>query len=152
MPNLNCVHLIGLLTRDPDTRHTQTGTAIAEITLAINRMFKNDAGEKREEATFVDVTFFGRSAEIVQQYCKKGDALFVDGRLHLDQWDDRQTGQKRTKLKVVGEKLQLLTGRPKGPASAQKPTPPVPQAQRPASARDPDLDAEPSENDIPFSQ
>ena len=111
MPNLNRVMLIGNLTRDPEVKYTPKGTAIADIGLAINRVWKNESGEKQEETTFVDVTLWGRQAEIAKEYLTKGRPVYIEGRLQLDSWDDKQTGQKRTKLKVTGEQLQLLGAR-----------------------------------------
>jgi single-strand DNA-binding protein len=143
MPNLNQVNLIGNITRDIETRYTPQGTAIADIGLAINRSWKTDAGEKKEETTFVDVTLWGRTAEVAAEYCHKGDPLFVSGRLHLDTWDDKQTGQKRSKLKVVGEQIQLLGTRQA--AHPAKPAPPAP-THRPAPA----VVAAAPADDIPF--
>jgi len=114
MASLNKVMLIGNLTRDPEIKYTPKGTAIADIGLAVNRNYTTDTGEKREEVTFIDVTLWGRVAEIVGEYCKKGRPIFVEGRLQLDTWDDKQTGQKRSKLKVVGDNIQLLGGREGG--------------------------------------
>ena len=114
MPNLNKVMLIGNLTRDPEVKFTPKGTAIAEIGLAINRTWKNESGEKQEETTFVDVTLWGRQAEIAKEYLTKGRPVYIEGRLQLDSWDDKQTGQKRSKLKVTGEQMQLLCGRDGG--------------------------------------
>ena len=111
MANLNKVMLIGNLTRDPEIKYTPKGTAIADIGLAINRVWKNDSGEKQEETTFVDVTLWGRQAEIAKEYLTKGRPVYIEGRLQLDTWDDKQTGQKRSKLKVTGEQLQLLGSR-----------------------------------------
>jgi single-strand DNA-binding protein len=153
MPNLNSVHLLGNCTRDPELRYTPNGTAICDIGLAINRTYTSDDGQKREDTTFVDVTLWARTAEIASQYLKKGAPVFIDGRLQLDTWDDKQTGQKRTKLKVVGEGIQLLGGKPQidvGSASpSQAPRKPTPApSPRPAPPRDPDLDVEP--DDIPF--
>ncbi len=111
MPNLNKVMLIGNLTRDPEVKFTPKGTAIAEIGLAINRAWKNEAGEKQEETTFVDVTLWGRQAEIARDFLAKGKPVYIEGRLQLDSWDDKQTGQKRNKLKVTGEQMQLLGAR-----------------------------------------
>ena len=159
MASFNKVMLMGNLTRDPEIKYTPKGTAIADIGLAVNRNYTTDSGEKREEVTFIDVTLWGRVAEIVGEYCKKGRPLFVEGRLQLDTWDDKATGQKRSKLKVVGENIQLLgsreggaggggggehsESRPSAPASARpRPTAPPP---KPA---DPDLDG--PEDDIPF--
>ena len=114
MPNLNDVRLMGNLTRDPEVRYTPGGKAVLDISLAINRNWTTDNGEKREETTFVDITLWGRVAEVVGQYCVKGSPLYVAGRLTLDQWDDRETGQKRSKLKVIGDNIQLLGSKPEG--------------------------------------
>lgn len=117
MASYNKVMLMGNLTRDPEIRYTPKGTAVTEIGLAVNRVYTTETGEKREEVTFVDITFWGRQAEIIHQYCKKGRPLFVEGRLQLDTWDDKQTGQKRSRLRVVGENMQLLGGRDSGTES-----------------------------------
>jgi len=114
MANLNKVMLIGNLTRDPELRHTPKGTAVAEISLAINRVWKDEQGQKQEDTTYVDVTLWGRQAEVAQQYLSKGNPVYIEGRLNLDSWDDKATGQKRSKLKVVGEALQLLGNKPSG--------------------------------------
>src|SRR5271155_5776907 len=111
MANLNKVMLMGNLTRDPEVRYTPKGTAVAELGLAINRVYSAENGEKREETTFVDVTFWGRTAEIAGEYLKKGRPVFIEGRLQLDSWEDKQTGQKRNKLKVVGENMQFIGAR-----------------------------------------
>ena len=108
MANLNKVLLIGNLTRDPEVRYTPKGTAVADIGIAINRVWSNDQNQRQEETTFVDVTLWGRQAELAQQYLTKGRGVFIEGRLQMDTWDDKQTGQKRSKLKVVAESLQFL--------------------------------------------
>ena len=108
MASFNKVILIGNLTRDPELRFTPKGTAVAKIGMAVNRTWTNEAGEKKEEATFVDVDVFGRTAENVGQYMRKGRPILIEGRLKLDQWDDKQTGQKKTKLGVVAETVQFL--------------------------------------------
>jgi single-strand DNA-binding protein len=108
MANLNKVMLIGNLTRDPELRHTPKGTAVAELGLAINRVWNNDQGQKQEETTFVDVTLWGRQAELAQQYLNKGRSVYIEGRLQLDTWDDKETGKKRSKLRIVGEVMQFL--------------------------------------------
>ena len=110
MPNLNKVMLIGNLTRDPEIRTTPRGSSVAELTLAVNRSYKTESGEKKEETTFIDVTLWGRVAEIAGEYARKGRALYVEGRLILDTWEDKQSGQNRSKLKVTGENIQLLGG------------------------------------------
>ncbi len=114
MPNYNKVILMGNLTRDPEVRYTSSGTAIAKLGIAINRYWSNKDGQKQEETTFVDVDAFGRQAETIGQYLKKGRPIMVEGRLKLDQWDDKQTGQKRSKLGVTLENFQFLDSRGEG--------------------------------------
>lgn len=114
MPNYNKVILMGNLTRDPEVRYTSGGTAIAKLGMAINRTWSNKEGQKQEETTFVDVDAFGRQAEVIGQYLKKGRPVMIEGRLKLDQWDDKQTGAKRSKLGVVLEGFQFLDSRGEG--------------------------------------
>lgn len=114
MPNLNKVQLMGNITRDPEVRYTPKGTAVTDISLAINRNFTGDDGERREETTFVDITFWGRQAEVIGEYMKKGRPLYVEGRLQLDTWEDKASGQQRSRLKVVGENFQFLGSREDG--------------------------------------
>src|SRR5256885_2157533 len=151
MASFNKVILLGNLTRDPEVRYTPKGTAVTELGMAVNRVYTAENGEKREETTFVDVTLWGRTAEIAGEYLKKGRPVFIEGRLQLDTWDDKQSGQKRSKLKVVGEGLQLLGGRPGGGGGgggdeeggsrpSSRPAPP-PKASAPS---------EPDEDEIPF--
>jgi single-strand DNA-binding protein len=117
MPSFNSVQIIGNLTRDPECKFTPKGTAVAELGLAINRVWKDDQGQKREEVLFCDVELWGRQAEVAGEYLKKGSPVFIQGRLTMDQWEDKATGQKRTKLKVTGEQMQLLGGKQDGKAS-----------------------------------
>jgi single-strand DNA-binding protein len=112
MANLNKVMLIGNLTRDPELRHTPKGTSVTELGLAINRVWYDDNKQKQEDTTFVDVTFWGRQAEAIQQYLTKGRPIFVEGRLQLDSWDDKETGKKRSKLRVIGESFQFIDSKP----------------------------------------
>jgi single-strand DNA-binding protein len=114
MASFNKVILLGNLTRDPEVRYTPKGSAVCDLGLAINRNYTLDSGEKREEVTFVDVVLWSRLAEIAGEYLKKGRPVFIEGRLQLDTWDDKQSGQKRSKLRVIGETMQLLGGRPPG--------------------------------------
>jgi single-strand DNA-binding protein len=115
MASLNKVMLIGNLTRDPEVRYTPKGTAVTEIGLAVNRIIPaGDGGERREEATFVDVTLWGKTAELAGQYLKKGRPVFIEGRLQMESWQDKTTGQNRSKLTVVGEAMQFLGGRNEG--------------------------------------
>jgi single-strand DNA-binding protein len=114
MANLNRVLLIGNLTRDPQLKYLPSQTPVAEFGMAVNRKFRTANGEDREEVTFVDITAFGKQAEVINQYCQKGKALFVEGRLKFDSWEDKQTGGKRSKLTVVVENFQFLGGRDQG--------------------------------------
>ena len=114
MASLNKVMLIGNVTRDPEVKFTPKGSAVADVGLAINRSYTNQAGEKVEEVTYVDVELWGRLAEIAGEYAKKGRPIFIEGRLRIDSWEDKQSGQKRNRLKVVGEGLQLLGSRSGG--------------------------------------
>ena len=134
MASYNKVTLMGNLTREPEIRQAGTST-LANLGLAVNRRYTAASGEKREEVTFVDVTFWGKQAELLQKFgLGKGSPLFIDGRLQLDTWEDKQSGQKRSKLRVVGENFQLLqakgagfsgrdagTARPSTPASVESP-------------------------------
>lgn len=109
MASFNKVILVGNLTRDPQTRYTPGGTAVSEIGLAVNRSwFDKNSNSRKEETTFVDVTLWGRTAEVAGEYLSKGRPVLIEGRLQLDQWDDKETGQKRSKLKVVGENMTML--------------------------------------------
>jgi single-strand DNA-binding protein len=124
MASYNKVFLLGNLTRDPEVRYTPKGSAVADLGIAVNRQYTLDTGEKREEVTFVDVTFWGRTAEVAGEYLKKGRSVFIEGRLQLDTWDDKQSGQKRSKLKVIGEMMQMLGSRPGGGGAADEPEEP----------------------------
>ena len=115
MANFNKVVLVGNLTRDPEVRYLQSGTAVAEVGLAVNRSWTDkSSNERKEETTFIDVTLWGRTAEIAGEYLSKGRQILIEGRLQLDQWEDKETGKKRSKLKVVGEQLQMLGSRNDG--------------------------------------
>ena len=153
MANVNKVILIGNDTRDPEVKFTPKGSAVADVGLAINRNYTLDNGEKREETIFVDVELWGRLAEIAGEYAKKGRPIYIEGRLRMDTWEDKTSGQKRSRMKVVGENLQLLGGRPPGggggseeeghhesrPQRTARPAPP----QQPPRSSEPD-------DDIPF--
>ena len=162
MPNLNKVMLMGNLTRDPEIKYTPKGTAIANFGIAINRVFTPEGGEKREEVTFIDLEAFGRTAEIIGEYFKKGRPIFIEGRLKLDSWDDKTTGKKMSKLRVVVDSFEFLGSREGGggggeegggsshsaPARSSAP----PQRRAPSSPprppADPDLDVQ--ADDVPF--
>jgi single-strand DNA-binding protein len=108
MANLNKVMLIGNLTRDPELRVTPKGTAICTFSLAVNRKFRDESGADREEVTYVDIEAWGKAGENISKYCTKGRPLFVEGRLRLDQWEDKNTKEKRSRMKVVCENFQFL--------------------------------------------
>ncbi len=112
MPNLNRVMLMGNLTRDPELRYTPNNTAVANLGMAINRTwFNKQTNEKQEETTFVDLEAWGRTAEVLNQYLKKGRPLYVEGRLKLDTWQDKESGGNRSKLKIVVESFEFLDSR-----------------------------------------
>ncbi len=134
MASLNKVMLIGNLTRDPDVRYTPKGSAVADLGLAVNRTYVSESGEKVQEVTYLDVVLWSRLAELASQYLHKGSPVYIEGRLQMDSWEDKQSGQKRTKLRVVGENLQFLGRREgsddggaheggSGPAPQQRPYP-----------------------------
>jgi len=151
MASFNKVILLGNLTRDPEVRYTPKGSAVCDLGIAINRQYTLDSGEKREEVTFVDVVLWARLAEIAGEYLKKGRSVFIEGRLQLDTWDDKQSGQKRSKLRVIGETMQLLGGRPPaaggaaegGEARESRSNKPAPPPKAGAAA-------EPDDDEIPF--
>jgi single-strand DNA-binding protein len=160
MASFNRVILLGNLTRDPQVRYTPSGTAVAEIGMAVNRYwFDKQSNTRREETTFVDVTLWGREAEVAGEYLAKGRPVLIEGRLQLDTWDDKQTGQKRSKLRVVAEHMQMLGsrgdggggsggGRSSAPAHAQtEPSdgPPTGEFDSEAASSGP-----PPQDDVPF--
>ena len=108
MGTVNKVILVGNLTRDPEIRYTPKGSAVADVGLALNRVYTTENGERREEVSFVDITLWARLAELAQQYLTKGRQVYIEGRLQMDTWQDRQTGQNRSKLKVVAEQMVFL--------------------------------------------
>lgn len=115
MFELNKVFLAGNLTRDPDLKYLPSGTAIADLGLAINRrMFDRNSGERREETLFVDVTAWEKTAEFCKNYLHKGSAIIVEGRLRQDKWEDKQTGQARSKISVVAERIQFAESKGAG--------------------------------------
>ena len=156
MPSVNKVILIGNLTRDPELRYTPKGSALCEIGMAVNRKYKLESGEQREEVTFLDISFWGKQAEVVAKWMKKGRPLYVEGRLQMDTWDDKTTGQKRSKIKIVAEDFQFLGGDRGGeegghddehpaPAPRQASAPQAPRQAAPAPEA-PALD----DDDVPF--
>jgi single-strand DNA-binding protein len=170
--SFNKVLLMGNLTRDPQMRYMPNQNPVTEFGLACNRKYKAATGEMKEDVTFVDCTAFGRTAEIINQYCSKGKPIFIEGRLRYETWEDKNGGGKRHKLTVVVESLQLLGGRdgaapPAGAEDGGEPShdepprrsPPPPRpAPRPASGPPPQQAQQPpfsdeqqfKDDDIPF--
>jgi len=154
MASFNKVILAGNLTRDPELRYLPNGTPVARIGLAIGRRWKTETGELKEDTTFVDVDAYGKQAETIAQYMKKGRPILIEGRLRYDSWDDKQSGQKRSKLSVVGDTLQFI-GDGKGAQGGSRPSAdrgsddeqsrPRSQGASPAAAQDFQED-----DDIPF--
>lgn len=153
MASYNKVILAGNLTRDPDLRTLPSGNSVARIGIAVNRRYTGKDGELKEEVTYVDIDAFGKQAETIAKYCTKGSGILVEGRLRLDQWDDKSTGEKRTKLGVVLEGFTFLGGantrsRDEG-ASYEDAAPP--RRSAPAAPRSaPPPPAPDIEEDIPF--
>ena len=154
MANFNKVILAGNLTRDPELKYTATGTAIASFGLAVNRKWKTETGEMKEEVTFVDISAFGKQAEVIGQYCRKGRPFLVEGRLRLDQWEDKNTHQKQSKLKVVLEGFSFLDSKGAeggAPAQTVPARPATTAASAPAPSGAPESEApQPEEDDVPF--
>src|SRR6185503_9882607 len=138
MASFNKVILAGNLTRDPELRYTPKGTAVCRFGLAVNRNWTSETGETKEEVTFIDIDAFGRQAEVVAQYMKKGRPLLVEGRLKLDQWEDKNTHQKQSKLRVVLEGFSFLDSRADGGGGGgsemPRPRPPAPASSTAAAA------------------
>ena len=157
MANYNKVILMGNLTRDPELRYTPKGTAIARIGLAVNRVWRTETGETKEDVLFIDVEAFSRQAETVGQYLKKGSPILVEGRLRLDTWDDKQTNQKRSKILVTAENVRFLgSGQPREGGAQEvprnRPTTPANAAGTPANstAGEPAVEEPAPEDDVPF--
>ncbi len=162
MASLNKVMLIGNLTRDPELRYTPKGTPVADIGLAVNRGWTNEQGVRQEDTTFIDITLWSRQAELACQYLSKGRSVYIEGRLQLDTWDDKDTGKKRSKLRVVGENVVFLSdgrggGQAQGGQGGQYQQRSAPPRQAPpgqnypqgGSAAAPDSFDDP-DDDIPF--
>lgn len=136
MPAYNKVLLMGNLTRDPQLKYLPNQTPVCDFGIAVNRKWKTPQGKDREEVVFIDCTAWQKQAETINQHLKKGDAIFIEGRLKLDQWEDKQGGGKRSKLSVVVERFQFVGGKRDG-SNGQA------QAQQ-SPAQEPPLD------DVPF--
>ena len=152
MPNYNRVILAGNLTRDIELRYTPKGIAVGGSSLAINRKWKGEDGEQREEVTFVEFTVFGRIAEVMSEHLQKGSPVLVEGRLKLDMWEDERTREKRSKLKVIAESFQFIGSSNGGDGGREQQ-----RSSRERPARSPMVDDQsgaddlpPEEDDVPF--
>lgn len=162
MASFNKVILMGNLTREPELRYTPKGASVAQFGIAVNRQWTNDAGQKQDEVTFIDITSWGKTAEVICQYLHKGDPIHIEGRLKLDQWDDKKTGDPRSKLSVVVESFQFVGGKKDGGQAPSRPawpgessqaapgrTPPRTAQQRVAEGAQAD-GPPPDDDDVPF--
>jgi single-strand DNA-binding protein len=135
MADLNRVYLMGRLTQDPELRYTTTQNAVTDLRLATSRYWTGKDGERQEETLFVDITVWNRQAENCCQYLRKGSTVHIEGFLKVDSWDDKATGEKRTKLKVEADRVQFL-GSPRGEGGSGSPStdpgPPARDTRRPA--------------------
>lgn len=161
MASFNKVILAGNLTRDPDLRMLPSGMAVAKIAIAINRRYTTKEGEQRDEVTYIEIDSFGKQAETIAKYCTKGSGILVEGRLKLDQWDDKASGERRSRLGVVLETFTFIGGRSGNAAPAEasnqaydesspprrNPAPAVPRSQASPS---PSQSAPPIDDDVPF--
>lgn len=147
MASFNKVVIAGNLTRDPELKYLQSGTAVCDIGLAVNDKRKNQAGEWVDDVSFIDVTFFGRSAEVLGEYTRKGSNILVEGRLKQESWE--KDGQKRSKVKVIAERMVMLGSKPQGgDERREQPSSRPPQQQPPPQqTHTPPPDADDS---IPF--
>jgi single-strand DNA-binding protein len=161
MAYLNKVLLIGNLTRDPELRVTPKGTAVCQFGLAVNRQYKDESGASRDETAFIDIEAWGKQGELVSKYLQKGSPAFIEGRLRFDSWEDKQSGQKRNKLKVVLENVQFLSrgggaaasaGSGEAPAVAGGDEPSAEPVSPPAraAAQPPGPGPQKVEDDVPF--
>lgn len=141
------VIIIGNLTREPELRVTPTGTQIAQFAVAINRKWKDANGQPKDEVSFVDIEAWGKTAENIAKYFHKGDPIFVDGRLKQDSWEDKTSGQKRTRLKVIAEQFQFQGGKRNGGESDPDQTPPPPRHTSPPRQAEQQTNLD---EDVPF--
>lgn len=142
--NLNKAIIAGNLTRDPQVKFLPNDKAVCDFSIAINRRYKTASGEQKEEATFVDVQAWGRTAELVGQYLIKGAGAVVIGELRMDSWEDKKTGEKRSKLKVVADSVQFLGGRKEHDQHGAEAAP------APARPQVPVAEPKPSDDEPPF--
>lgn len=154
MANFNKVIIAGNLTRDPEVRYTPRGTAITRLSVALNRSYKTETGETREEVSYVDVDAFGRQAEVIAQYFRKGRPILIEGRLRQDRWEDKNTGQKQSKLMVVLESFSFIDSRGGGgetvPGAAPSARGSAPGKPAAVPAESPQEEPPIEDDDVPF--
>lgn len=146
--SFNRVILAGNMTRDPESRALPSGQPLTKFSLAINRTYTTKDGEKREEVTYVDIDAFGKQAEVIAKYCSKGSGILVEGRLKQDSWDDKKTGEKRTKLGVILENFTFIGGR--APGAAPEGDGPAPRSGGARGGASPAPSSDVPEDDVPF--
>ena len=149
MASFNKVILAGNLTRDPELRYTPKGTAVCRFTLAVSRTWTGEDGTKKEEVSFIDIDAWGRQGEVVAQYMKKGRPFLVEGRIKQDTWEDKNTKQKQSKLKVVLESFSFIDSKPSD-AGGSAPAPARPAAPSAPVAEPVEGDGPPEGDDVPF--
>lgn len=154
MASYNKVLLMGNLTRDPELKFTPKGTAVVDIAIAVNEKWKDANGVEKEEVLFVDVTYFGKTAEVIEKHFKKGQPIFIEGKLKLDQWEDKQTGQQRSRLKVNGDTFQFVGNKSEG-GQRQESHQPARRTEAPPARRQEQQEELPvgggaDDDDIPF--
>jgi len=135
MPSFNSVTIVGNLTRDPEVRYIPNGTSVADAGVAVNRRWKDAEGNPREEVDFFDVTVFGKTADALGQYAKKGDPILFHGRLSQDRWEDKETGNPRSKVKIIAQSMQFLSGPSGGDGGDGQRAQPRPAGNRPPPRR-----------------
>lgn len=148
MPDVNKVTLAGRLTRDPELRYTSSGTALCKMGLAVSRFYKGRDGERKEETTYLDVTAWDKQAEYLGQRLRQGSPVFIEGSLKQESWEDKQTGQKRSKISVTARRVQELSWSDRGPGPG--PTGPTAPEPRPPEPGAPGNEGPVAEDDIPF--
>ena len=150
MASLNKVLLMGNLTQDPELRRIPSGTAVSTLRLAVSETFQTKGGEKVERTVFLDVDVWDRQAETCSQYLSKGSPVFVEGRLQLDSWDDKETGQKRSRLKVRADRVQFLGGAKGAASGGMRDAPPPSGGSAEAATYEDPLSKSADDEEIPF--
>lgn len=152
MPSYNKVILVGNLTADPESRSFTNGNSVTEFTIAVNRRYQTADGEKKQEVTFIGAKAFGRMGEVIAKYFRKGKPILIEGRLSQDQWEDRETGAKRSKTYVIAEKFEFVGGDRDEDSAPRESTPPPRETPKPAAPAQTDIDLgdDTLDEDVPF--